>query len=174
MKKKQRNILILGALVAAALVAFFSFTIKPASCTTLLPTNQSNELIDKLDKDAGKFASTTKDISGQSAEGGQQIDFKDKGKRQIVEQRFYGETGKSYARFYYFEGRIFAVTKLNVIYKVPIYVDSSAEVKSAEKKDFYLNKNGVVCNWYLNDSLQSVDRDVTDMIAQYISGIAEQ
>ena len=141
------------------------------SCRTLLPISQSNDPINDLDQDALKFAATSREILGQSAEGGQQIDFTDNGKRRIVEQRFYGETGKSYARFYYFEDRIFAITKLNLSYKVPIYVDSSAEIKSSEKKDFYLSKSGAVCNWFLNDSEQPVDNDTINMIKEYISGI---
>jgi hypothetical protein len=55
--------------------------------------------------------------------------------------------------------------------KLPIYVDSSAEIKSSEKKDFYLSKSGVVCNWFLNDSEQPVDKDTIDMIKEYISGV---
>ena len=171
MKKKQRIVLILSAVAIIGLVVFFGITIKPTSCQTVLPLRQSNELIDALDQNAYKFASTSMSVSGRSSEGGEQINFVDNGKRQIVEQHFYGESGKSYARFYYFEGRLFAITKLNLFYKVPIYVDPSAAVKSSEKKDFYLNKNGVVCNWFLNDSEQPVDKDTIDMIKEYVLGI---
>lgn len=171
MKKRRKNILILSAIGIIGLLAYWGMSVKQVSCRTLLPVSQSNELINRLDQDATKFASTSKEIVGQSAEGGQQIEFRDKVKLQIVEQRFYGETGKSFERFYYSGDRIFAITKLNLSYEVPIYVDPKAKIKSSEKKDFYLDKSGVVCTWFLNDTEQAVDKDTIDMIKQYISGI---
>ena len=171
MKTKQKRIVILGAIVIIGSVGFLGVTIRPTSCQPVLSISRSNELIDALDQNSYKFASSSETVLGGSAEGGEQTNFVDNGRRQIVEQRFYGESGKSYERFYYFAGQIFAITKLNIFYKVPIYIDSSAAVKYSEKKDFYLSNNGVVCKWFLNDVEQSVDKDTIDMIHQYISGI---
>src|SRR5262245_4737103 len=97
--------------------------------------------------------------------GGVQVDYTDKGTLKSVEQRFYGETGSAYARFYYGdEGRVFAITKLNLTYDVPIYVDPAAKIGASEKKDFYLSRDGTICRWFLNDVEQAVDKDTTDMI----------
>ena len=141
-------------------------------CVPIVPVDRSREIVNLFDGSTSQFASTTVDVMGRSTEGGTQTTFTKSRAKQIVEQRFYGETGRSYMRFYYNEdGAIFAITKLNLSYHVPIYVDSSATVKMSEKKDFYLNRDGTVCSWFLNDVEQSVDRDTQDMIREYIASI---
>jgi hypothetical protein len=129
-------------------------------------------MVDALDKQSSQFASTTADITDRSAEGGAQITFSQNGNRKIVEQRFYGETGKSYyMRFYYDGTTIFEIVKLNVTYAVPISVDGSGAVKSSEESDYYLEPTGRVCGSEVNGVSQPIDKDTQDMIQEYIAGI---
>jgi hypothetical protein len=87
-----------------------------------------------------------------------------------VEQRFYGETGKSYMRFYY-DGTttIFAIVKLNVTYAVPLSVDSSGAVNVSEESDYYLATTGRVCSAKVNGVSKQIDNDTQEMIKEYIS-----
>jgi hypothetical protein len=172
MKIRQLRVIIFGALVVSlGVLCVYIYVVKATSGTMLQSVNQSKDRINALDLAAVKFASTTRDIFGQSTEGGEQIDFLSNGQRMVAEQRFYGETGRSYMRYYYDRGNIFAITKLNLSYEVPIYVDPSAAVKSSEKKEFFVDNGGQVCHWFLNDTEKVVDKETIEMIHQYISGV---
>ena len=178
MKKVQRIHIVYG------LVALFAFLVllkvvahltgTRGQCKLPIPVEKSRELIDQLDHRTGEFASTTTDLMGQTTEGGVQITYTKNRVRQIVEQRFYKETGRSYARTYYSSGSPFALIVLNTQYAVPLSEDHTGKVGSSEERDYFLAKNGTVCNWFLNDSEQPVDKDVIDMIGQYISAIREE
>lgn len=142
------------------------------SCIPVLPIPQSKTEIDRLDGSTGQFASTTTIISDRSTEGGVQYTYTSNGTRQITEQRFYGETGRSYMRFYYVNKAIFALVKLDIRYKVPISVDDTGAVASSEERDYYLDVNGRVCNWVLNGKEQSVTSETIDMVNEYVSEIS--
>lgn len=60
--------------------------------------------------------------------------------KKIVEQRFYGEEGRSYMRFNFEENKLFAIVKPNLIYAVPISVDSSGSVKSSEERELLFGR----------------------------------
>lgn len=144
---------------------------KSNSCTPVFPLTQSKEMASLLDKQATQFASTTVDITDRSAEGGTQITFAQNGIRKIVEQRFYGETGKSYMRFYYDGNKIFEIVKLNLMYAVPLSVNNSGTVKSSDERNFYLDPRGWICDAEVNGVSQLVGKDMQDMIQEYIAGI---
>jgi hypothetical protein len=166
---KRFSKVILIAVVAA--VALFSLHRSSSICRPIYPTAQSKEMVNTLDKQSSQFASTTADITDRSAEGGAQITFTQNGNRKIVEQRFYGETGKSYMRFYYDGNTIFEIAKLNFTYAVPLSVDSSGTAKSSEESDYYLESSGRVCSSEVNGVSRPVDKDTQEMIQEYISGI---
>jgi hypothetical protein len=67
-------------------------------CSSIMPQEHSKALIDSLDRNESSFASTTQDEMGRTTEGGEQTTYTHDGVRQIVEQRFYGETGRAIAR----------------------------------------------------------------------------
>jgi hypothetical protein len=142
------------------------------TCVPIFPIPQSKALIASLDEQSPDFASTTVDLMGRSAEGGTQATFKDAtGRTRVVEQRFYGETGRSHMRFYYNRGKLFSIVKLNLTYAVPITVDPSGPVKSSEQREYYLNDASVVCMVTVNNAEQPADNETQGMIAQYIKGI---
>jgi hypothetical protein len=140
-------------------------------CSPILPVDRSRELVSSLDEQATTFRSTTVDLMGRSAEGGTQTTFRQEGIRKVVEQRFYGESGRSYMRFYYEGSKIFAIVKLNISYKAPISVDPSGTVGPSEERDYYLDPNGHVCGAEVNGVSQPIDSDTQDMIQEYIAGI---
>lgn len=171
MGKAYIIVMIAGLAILITIIALTSGG-QSSQCVLTLAVGESNEQIDWLDQNAFQFASTSQALSGRSEGGGVQIDYRDRGKLRIVEQRFYGETGRAYARFYYADnGAVFAVTKLNLYYNVPIYVDADATVGGSEKKDFYLSRDGTVCRWFLNDVEQLVNEQTIDMIRGYLAGV---
>ena len=64
-------------------------------CSSIMPLQQNQALIDRLDRSETTFASSTQDVMGRTTEGGEQTTYTQNGVRQIVEQRFYRETGRS-------------------------------------------------------------------------------
>jgi hypothetical protein len=173
MNKQNTIKLFIGIIVIGAVAACGLFSVHKSSsiCTPIYSTAQSKEMVDTLDKRSAQFASTTADIRDRSAEGGEQITFSQNVNRKIVEQRFYGETGKSYMRFYYDGTAIFEIVKLNLTYAVPLSVDSSGAVKSSEESDYYLDPTGRVCGSEVNGVNRPIDKDTQEMIQEYISGI---
>jgi hypothetical protein len=173
MNKKNTLKIVLAIVLVAVVAAGGVLTLRRSSniCTPTYPMAQSKEMIETLDKQSSQFASTTTDITDRSAEGGVQITLTQNGNRKIVEQRFYGETGKSYMRFYYDGTTVFEIVKLNFTYAAPLSVDSSGAVKSSEESDYYLAPTGRVCGSEVNGVSRPIDKDTQEMIQEYISGI---
>jgi hypothetical protein len=74
-------------------------------------------------------------------------------------------------RFYYSRGTLFALTKLNLYYKVPIYVDKSAKVSYSEKQDYYFDENSNLCQWFNNGEEQLVDAVIKQTVSGYVKGV---
>jgi hypothetical protein len=173
---RQNTIKVLGGLALVFILIIAAGTVLLMHrgeniCTPMFPITKSKQVASALDEQSTKMASTTNAIMGRSAEGGTQITFTQDGLRKIVEQRFYGETGMSYMRFYYYGDKIFQITKLNLMYAVPISVDSSGTIKISEERDYYLGNKANVCISQLNGATQPVDKDTQEMIRDYINGI---
>ncbi len=171
----KKILIALLVLILLGIVVFFGMRKEEGqdglACVPVLPIDESRTMIDSLDNQASQFASTTIDLMGQSAEGGSQTTFSSGNSKKIVEQRFYGETGRSYMRFYFEEDKIFSIVKLNLTYEAPISVDSNANVGSTEEKDYFLDASGKVCTVEVNGAAQPVDADTQEMIQEYIVGI---
>lgn len=141
------------------------------ACEPVFSLDESKAKIYFLDKQTAQFASSTVELMGRSTEGGVQITFLDRNSKKIVDQRFYGETGRSHMRFY-FEGNIISsIVKLNITYEVPITVDNNVSIKSTEEKGYYLDANGKVCGVDVDGVAQPVEADAQEMIKEYIAGI---
>ena len=106
-------------------------------CSLIMPIEQSQALIDRLYRSTASFASTTRDLMGETTEGGAQVTYTQGGVRQIVEQRFYGETGRSVARIYYTSGKPFALIVQGMKYAVPLSVDNNGTVQSTEQRAIF-------------------------------------
>ena len=164
-------------ILIAVLILVFRHTsfLAPQSsknCEPVVPLLQSKALIDQLDQDTRHFASTSVDVMGRSTEGGTQTNYTDdSGARRVIEQQFYGETGRAYMRFYFQDNVIFAIVKLNTNYVVPINVDPSAKIKDTEEKDFYLDERGHICSMAANGKFVEVSDDTQAMIHAYIAGV---
>src|SRR3989338_6183079 len=113
----------------------------------------------------------SKDIFGQSTQGGEQIDYSLNDQLIIKEQIFYGETGKSEASYYLSEGKVFYFIKKNTEYINSIYQDQSGAVKKVELKEFYFNSNQELCYWYFDKVLQTNDQDTKELIDYLLSGL---
>jgi hypothetical protein len=126
-----------------------------------------------IDGNKTKYASTSKDILGESTEGGVQINYTSGNELILIEQQFYGETGKSEVTYYLQNGKVFYFTKVNTEYLLPISQDSSGKIKSIETKEFYLGNEEQLCTWYLDKKLQSSDKDTGDLVDYLITGLRD-
>jgi len=140
-------------------------------CSLIMAIEQSQALIDRLDRSETSFASTTQDVMGETTEGGAQVTYTQGGVRQIVEQRLYGETGRSVARIYYTSRNAFPLKVMNLKYAVPLGVDNNGKVQSSENREYFLDENGVVCSWMLNDKPQPTDENTIESIKTYLAGV---
>ena len=135
-----------------------------------MPLQQSQALIDRLDHELS-FASTTQEVMGRTTEGGEQTTYTQDGVRQIVEQRFYGETGRAIARIYYASGTPFALIGQNIKYEAPLSVDNNGDVQSTEERAYFLDDTGVVCTWQLNGKPQPVDDSTIESVKTYLADV---
>ncbi len=136
-----------------------------------MPVEQSQVLIDRLDRSETSFASTTQDVMGQTTEGGEQTTYTQDGARQIVEQRFYGETGRAVARIYYASAKPFALIVQNMKYAVPLSVDNNGSVQSAEELAYFLDDKGAVCSRLLDGKPQQIDENTVETVKAYLAGV---
>jgi hypothetical protein len=136
----------------------------------IIPLQQSQALIDRLDHELS-FASTTQEVMGRTTEGGEQTTYTQDGVRQIVEQRFYGETGRAIARIYYASGTPFALIGQNIKYEAPLSVDNNGDVQSTEERAYFLDDTGVVCTWQLNGKPQPVDDSTIESVKTYLADV---
>jgi hypothetical protein len=155
----------------SALPPVASTSVNVDRCSSIMQLQQSQALIGHLDRSETTFASTTQDVMGQTTEGGEQTTYTQAGVRQIVEQRFYGETGRSIARIYYTSGVPFALVVQNMKYSVPLSVDNNGDVQSTEERAYFLDDIGVVCSWKLNGKPQPVDQNAIDSVKTFIEGV---
>lgn len=160
-------------LVAGVLLIFASHRQPVGECLPFLPPQVLQTTIANLDHNAGAgiYSTTTSDLQGRSTEGGIQTTFRHRSQRVIVEQSFYGETGRSILRFYYIHDKIAAIVQLTSLYTVPLSADSTPTIASTTDNEFVLSMQGSVCAWYSNGSAQRVTNDTNDMIADFINHI---
>jgi hypothetical protein len=140
-------------------------------CSSILSLDKSRALIARLDHSEPSFASTTQDVMGRTTEGGEQTTYTQDGVRQIVEQRFYAETGRAIARIYYTSGTPFALIVQNMKYAVPLSVDNNGDVQSTEERAYFLDDTGVVCSWLLNGKPQPIEANTVDSVKSYLAGV---
>ena len=140
-------------------------------CALIMPMAESQALINRLDRSVISFASTTRDLMGETTEGGYQVTYTQGGVRQIVDQRFYKETGRSVARIYYTSGKPFALIVQGMKYAVPLSVDNNATVQSAEERAYFLDEAGIVCSWTLNGKPQPIDNNTVESVKSYLAGV---
>lgn len=175
MKKIHITIL---ALLIAVILGYVLYTHRDSSVKN--PNVASCEAVNtesvyskasNIESRASTYTTTTKDVMGQSTEGGQQTNYLSNGKLVLIKQIFFGETGKSEINFYIENDKVFYVKKTNTEYLLPISEDSSAKTKSVEVKDFLLNQDQKLCSWYKNKELQVNDSDTEDLLNYLVSGI---
>jgi hypothetical protein len=140
-------------------------------CSSNLSLDKIRALIDRLDHGELSFASTRQDVMGRTTEGGEQTTYTQDGVRQIVEQRFYGEIGRSVARIYYTSGTPFALVLQNMRYAVPLSVDNNGDVQSTEQRAYFLDDTGAVCRWTMDGVPQPIDDNAVESVQTYLSGV---
>ena len=134
-------------------------------------TDNFKKQAQNIENDISKYASTSKDITDKSSEGGQQVNYTSGNQTVLVKQTFYGETGKSEVSYYLENGNVFYFIKKNSTYVAPLFQDPSGKVGSVEVKDFYLGDGHNLCSWFDNGKIQSNDQDTKDLVNYLVSGL---
>lgn len=157
----------------------FSFGPRPilhlnsAGCEPVLAVQPANALITSRDADVDKrvYSESSKDLSSSATEGGVQTNYYRGGSTEIVEQRFYGETGRAYLRFYYSGQNIFAVFQLRQEYEQPLSEAPVPLIAAVTEDVYYLSGTGEVCTWRSNGVDQTITVDTNAMISAFLSGV---
>jgi|SRR3989338_8254332 len=136
----------------------------PSRCSTLYL--ETAELMSSgIRENVAAYIQEKSEVFGLSAEGGEQTKYTDDtGNIKFIEQIFFGETGKSETEYYYSDGSVFFISKSNFEYEKPISVDSSANVNRIDIKKFILDENYQICEWYLNNELQTNSLDTQELV----------
>jgi hypothetical protein len=174
MKKLTISLTILLIVIISGYPMYRHYNLTPKNLSTSCdnsPVTDSYSIAENIEKNTKNYAFTTKDIFGQSTEGGEQTNYTLDGKIVFIKQIFFGETGKSEVSYYFKNNNIFYVKKVNTEYLLQISEDSSAKVKTIEIKDFFINSNKELCSWYKNKEVQINDSDTRDLLNYLISGI---
>ena len=109
---------------------------------------------------------------GRSTEGGEQTEYLTlDGKRFLIKQIFFGETGKSEIFYYIDRAQVFYVKKINTEYILPLSEDSTGKVKNTITKEFFLDKEEKLCSWYENGMIQKNDIGSESLIGSLIANI---
>jgi hypothetical protein len=173
MKKEIIIVIVIGILLIGGSIIYKSY--KPikyffSSCQNI-SLDYTKEQVKKIDNNLSSYTSTTKDIMNKSTEGGQQTDYVSNSSRVMIEQIFFGETGKSEISYYLSNHKVFYVRKVNTNYMVPLSEDPSGKVKNTEVKEFILSKSQELCSWYQDKVIQQNDQDAKDLLSYLVSGI---
>lgn len=174
MKKSQiflTTIFILIIILGVYLNKTYNKSINSIMSDDCMSVDSVSLKVDNIQKDLSKYSKVTKDIVGQSSEGGEQINFNLNGNPSLIKQTFYGETGKSEVSFYLENNKVFFIKKKNSVYKLPISEDPTGVIASIESKDFYLNTEQNLCSWYKDKILQKNDADTTDLVNYLLSNL---
>jgi uncharacterized protein YxeA len=163
----KKNLILLILLVLVLSISYYLYKNKK---DVVCNTNVEQKKIE-IDNNISKYSTTSKDIFGRSTEGGQQTNYTFDGKNKLIEQIFFGETGKSEIKYYLDSDKVFYIGKINTEYALPIYEDTSGKVKNVDMKEFYLDNNENLCSWYLNQNLQINDQDTKDLVKDFILGL---
>jgi hypothetical protein len=170
---KKSNLVLLICLIIVLFIGYFTYqnlnkqkiTIND-SCITDITQKVKN-----IEMNISKYSMATKDIIGKTTEGGQQTDYIFEGKKVLIKQIFFGETGKSEVNYYLENNKVYYFKKINTEYLLPISEDSSGKIKNIDTKEFYLDNNQNICSWYLNQKLQLNDQDTKDLTQYLLSSL---
>lgn len=97
---------------------------------------------DAVEKGLGRCKKVKRGLPDESAEGGELTGyFSDQSLRKLA-AKFYGESGQALEEYYFWDGRLFFVLRVESRYDKPL----SGKVKSKSEERFYF-ANGVLIRW---------------------------
>lgn len=143
------------------------------SCSDIDPiivTKQAQIIEDQK----SNYSTTSRRILGRSTEGGTQLNYIDGNKIVLIEQVFYGETGKAYSSYYLVNNQVYYFHRELHTYNLPIYDSKFDQSKDViEIQDYYLDNKQMLCSWYSNQNKQSISDAVKEFVSQSIKGLWE-
>jgi hypothetical protein len=100
----------------------------------------------QINRNAVRYRKVKKELSGFSAEGGTLVAYFDGPNVMKLAATFYGETGKSYEEYYYWDGKLIFVLRRESRYSKPL----SAKVVATTENRFHF-KDDQMIRW-INES----------------------
>ena len=172
MTKYILRILLPVSVVGVGYVIYSQNKIKPSDKNTnnvasaQCGEGSKKEQASSIESGISQYASSTKDLTGKSTEGGQQIDYySSDGKNRLIKQTFFGEAGKSEVNYYLDSGKVFHFTRKNYIYELPLSQDSNGKIKSIESNEFFLSADQGLCSWYSDGQVQENTQAAKDTVS---------
>lgn len=132
---------------------------------------KAERLATLIEDNRSRYASSSRMLRGQSAEGGEQTTYTENGVVVIVREVLLGETGKSEITYYLSDNNPFLIRREVTKYKLPINVDSSGVAASVDRETYYLGEDQALCSWYLNDTVRVVDIKTRNMVNSFVASI---
>lgn len=164
-------IILVGALIFVT-VSNKSENVQIISTCSEVSLETSKLKSEEIRKRSGQYTQEKSEIFGLSTEGGEQTKYTDDiGDIKIVEQIFLGESGRSKIEYYYYNDKIFLISKSNFEYVKPIFVDPSGDISKIDIGYYTLNNNYKVCGWYLNGELQDNSSDTQESVNFFINSL---
>lgn len=171
----KKNLPVIIASIVVLIAGYYIFSGQKLLSSSCDKIDQQKVLSEAqgIQNNKSSYSTTSKDILGKSTEGGVQTNYILNGKIILIEQKFYGETGKSEVSYYLENGNVFYFSKVNTEYLLPISEDSSGKTKSTDSKEFYLGTGEQVCSWYLDKKVQPLDQDTKDLVDYLLAGLRD-
>ena len=115
-------------------------TIAPAGSQTEDPIASIRQHYSQINRNAAKYRKVKKDLSGFSEEGGTLVAYFDGPNIMKIAANFYGEGGKSYEEYYYWNGKLIFVLRKESRYDRPL----SGKVVAIKENRLYFKDDHLI------------------------------
>lgn len=106
--------------------------------------NEIKKQYAKINNEATTYDKVEKEVFDESTEGAILIGYYKKRYLKKITGTYYGETGKTIMEYYFNGSDFFFVYTKIFNYEKPIYIDTTAEVKSIEENRYYFHKGDLI------------------------------
>lgn len=127
-------------IVIAALSALSAFAM--AKAQTEDPISSIRQHYAQINRNAARYRKVRKDLAGFSAEGGTLVAYLDGPNIMKIAATFYGESGRTYEEYYYWDGKLIFVLRKESTYNKPL---SGKVIRTSENRFYF--KDDQMIRW---------------------------